>query len=76
MNGDSLRDDRDAIQAKIDALCDKLNTAELTMTADDFDALADAISDEIGRLEAELDEADAAIAREDPERGVWGRDGL
>ncbi len=81
MTGDSLRDNRDSIQAKIEALTElrevmrsELGVAQATL--DDMPEKIDRLSDEIAHLEAELDEADAAVARADPELGPWGRDGL
>ena len=79
---DSLRDDRDAIESAIDEL---VNDRRVLMSArdlihghnaGDLNEVLDIISNKLAALEAELDEADAAVAQEDPERGVWGRDGL
>ena len=81
MTGDSLRDDRDAIQAGIAALVDQLRDAKLAMDVypderEWWGIRVDDLSDELAALEAALDEADAAVARDDPELGPWGRDGL
>ncbi len=82
-HGDSLRDARDALQAKIGELEFQQSMWRQTLSdlvTDHWREQAalkiDALSDEIGRLEAALDEADAAVARDDPELGVWGYDGL
>ena len=62
MTGDSLRDDRDKIQAKIEALTElrevmraELGTAQATL--DDMPEKIASISNELARLEAELDDA-------------------
>ena len=84
--GDRLREDRDTIQAKIEALIleryritNARRWLNLTQCAQEYDSLGaglDCISGEIAALEDALDDADAAVAREDPERGPWGHDGL
>ena len=81
MTGDSLRDDRDAIQAGIAALVDQLRDAKLAMDVypderEWWGIRVDDLSDELAALEAALDEADAAVARDDPERQPWGHSGL
>ncbi len=74
--GDRLRDERDAIQAKIDALNDRHAALLNGPDSDEVRQTLDAISDQLAGLEAELDEADAEINRVDPEPQVWGHDGL
>ncbi len=87
MTSDTLRDDRDAIQAKIENL--RLEWSVLGKrleagwragnSANSVDQIAermDTIESEIASLEADLDVADAAVARDDPNRQPWGHDGL
>jgi hypothetical protein len=83
MTSDRLRDERDSIQAKIEALMlrraalsDALITATTHEQIDRVTEAFDADGDRIAALEAVLDEADAAVARDDPERRLWGHDGI
>jgi septal ring factor EnvC (AmiA/AmiB activator) len=84
MTGDMLRDARDEIQARIERLTvESVTLSGFASQLDErgaaherIDARISAIEDEIGRLEADLDDADAAVAQADPERGVFGHDGL
>lgn len=81
--GETLRDERDEIAGKIEVL----KTVQAgwrigreTAITDSYHDLCgdriDAIDDEIAALERELDDAARAVRQADPERPVWGRDGL
>ena len=86
MTGEALRDERDELQTQIEGLIldrYRIKSARrwlnLTQCAQEFDSLGEALdrlANEIMTLEKQMDEAEATVAREDPERPVWGHDGL
>ena len=82
-DSDRLREERDALMAKIDELNGRINdlTVERNrgITARFIRMLnhqIDACSNEIGLLMDQLFEVEAELERADPEPRVYGRDGL